>query len=77
MCNWRYAVHRIQLLRESLSEKKNKTEQKSKGNATNSKDYLVGGNQHGHKKSKDKLIKVSLRFSSDLIAVSNLKSILH
>ena len=76
MCNWRYAVHRIQLLWESLSEK-NKTEQKSKGNATNSKDYLVGGNQHGHKKSKDKLIKVSLRFSSDLIAVSNLKSILH
>ena len=57
--------------------KKNKTEQNSKGNATNSKDYLVGGNQHGHKKSKDKLIKVSLRFSSDLIAVSNLKSILH
>ena len=76
MCNWRYAVHRIQLLWESLSEK-NKTEQKSKGNATNSKDYLGGGNQHGHKKSKDKLIKVSLRFSSDLIAVSNLKSILH
>ena len=76
MCNWRYAVHRIQLLWESLSEK-NKTEQKSKGNATNSKDYLVGGNQQGNKKSKDKLIKVSLRFSSDLIAVSNLKSILH
>ena len=76
MCNWRYAVHRIQLLWESLSEK-NKTEQKSKGNATNSKDYLGGCNQHGHKKSKDKLIKVSLRFSSDLIAVSNLKSILH
>ena len=76
MCNWRYAVHCIQLLWESLSEK-NKTEQKSKGNATNSKDYLGGGNQHGHKKSKDKLIKVSLRFSSDLIAVSNLKSILH
>ena len=57
--------------------KKNKTEQKSKGNATNSKDFLGGCNQHGHKKSKDKLIKVSLRFSSDLIAVSNLKSILH
>ena len=76
MCNWRYAVHRIQLLWESLSEK-NKTEQKSKGNATNSKDFLGGCNQHGHKKSKDKLIKVSLRFSSDLIAVSNLKSILH
>ena len=53
--------------------KKNKTEQNSKGNATNSKDYLVGGNQHGHKKSKDKLIKVSLRFSSDLIAVSEFK----
>ena len=76
MCNWRYAVHCIQLLWESLSEK-NKTEQKSKGNATNSKDFLGGCNQHGHKKSKDKLIKVSLRFSSDLIAVSNLKSILH
>ena len=57
--------------------KKNKTEQKSKGNATNSKDFLGGCNQHGHKKSNDKLIKVSLRFSSDLIAVSNLKSILH
>ena len=76
MCNWRYAVHCIKLLWESLSEK-NKTEQKSKGNATNSKDFLGGCNQHGHKKSKDKLIKVSLRFSSDLIAVSNLKSILH
>ena len=31
---------------------KNKTEQKSKGHATNSKDYLGGGNQHGHKKVK-------------------------
>ena len=51
MCNWRYAVHRIQLLWESLSEK-NETEQKSKGNATNSKDYLGGGYQHGHKKVK-------------------------
>ena len=48
----RYAVHRIQLLWESLSEKKNKTEQKSKGNVTNSKDYLGGGYQHGHKKVK-------------------------
>ena len=32
--------------------KKNKTEQKSKGNVTNSKDYLGGGYQHGHKKVK-------------------------
>ena len=31
---------------------KKKTEQKSKRHATNSKDYLGGGNQHGHKKVK-------------------------
>ena len=45
MCNWRYAVHRIQLLWERLW-KKQKQKQQFKVHATNSKDYLGGGNQH-------------------------------
>ena len=32
--------------------KKTKQNKNLKGNATNSKDYLGGGNQHGHKKVK-------------------------
>ena len=43
MRNWRYAVQRIQLLRERLWKKQ---KQQFKVHATKSKDYLGGGNQH-------------------------------
>ena len=46
MCNRRYAVNRIQLLRENFSEK----EQKFKVHGTISKDYLGNDNQYGLKK---------------------------
>ena len=51
-----------------------KKRQKIKVHATNSKDHLGGGNQDDRKR-KDKLIRVSLCFSSDFHAVSNLNSV--
>ena len=51
-----------------------KKRQKIKVHATNSKDHLGDGNQDDRKR-KDKLIRVSLCFSSDFHAVSNLNSV--
>ena len=51
MCNWRYAVHRIQLVWESLSEK-TKQNKNLKGMRQTQKIILGGGYQHGHKKVK-------------------------
>ena len=51
-----------------------KKRQTIKVHATNSKDHLGGGNQDDRKR-KDKLIRVSLCFSSDFHAVSNLNSV--
>ena len=44
MCNWRYAVHRTQLLWERLWKKQK--QKQFNVHVTNSKDYLGGGSQH-------------------------------